>query len=243
MKTGFEKLDKIIDINKPNLILIADNIGGHFAAEFSGDIANNLVLKQEDTEHNIKVLELVSCPKEYLIKRLVINQCEVNYRNWCTYAYTDEEFMKIGKTINNLIETTRLLPNIEEIHHETIKEIKQKIIKFCNYEGIDDFGNGLIVLDLYMFTNNNKSKREIKKCAKWLRNLRKITKICNAPILVTYSKYCNKDLIIKDFDKEILKNIDTAIIINDRDKFSIYSEQKVTNVQLQYLSEYRKYNN
>lgn len=243
MKTSFEKLDKIIDINKPSLILIADNISGRFAAEFSGDIANNLVLKQDNTEHRIKVLELVSCPKEYLIKRLIINQCEVNYRNWCTYSYTDEEFIKIGKSINNLIETTKLLPNIEEIHHETIKEIKQKIIKFCNYEGIDDFGNGLIVLDLYMFTNNNKSKKEIQKCAKWLNNLRKITKICNAPILVTYSTYCNKDLIIKDIDKQILKNIDTAIIINDRDKFSIYSEQKVNNIQLQYSNKYRKYYN
>ena len=58
MKTGFEDLDKIINIEEPQLILLT---GTTFIEELSGDIANNVCLKQEG-----EVLEVVSCKKEYL---------------------------------------------------------------------------------------------------------------------------------------------------------------------------------
>ena len=44
---------------------------------FHGDIANNICLKQE-----CDVLKIVGCKKEYLIKRIFVNECNVNYRKW-----------------------------------------------------------------------------------------------------------------------------------------------------------------
>ena len=44
MKTGFEDLDEIINIEEPQLILLT---GTNFIEELSGDIANNVCLKQE----------------------------------------------------------------------------------------------------------------------------------------------------------------------------------------------------
>ena len=60
IKTGFSELDKIIDISKPQLILLT---GATLADILSGDIANNICLKQE-----CEVLEIIHTRKEYLIQ-------------------------------------------------------------------------------------------------------------------------------------------------------------------------------
>ena len=65
---------KIINLEDPQLILLT---GTHFIEELSGDIANNVCLKQE-----CEVLEVVSCKKEYLIKRMLVNEADVNYKSW-----------------------------------------------------------------------------------------------------------------------------------------------------------------
>ena len=60
MKTGFDNLDKMLDLGKLGVILLT---GINFIDILSGDIANNICLNQE-----YEVLEVVSHKKEYLIK-------------------------------------------------------------------------------------------------------------------------------------------------------------------------------
>ena len=105
IKTGFNELDKIIDISKPQLILLT---GTMFADILSGDIANNICLKQE-----CEVLEIIHTRKEYLIQRMLVNESNVNYRKWNQEnRYTDEELKRIGKSVVNLVEVTKNLPTI-----------------------------------------------------------------------------------------------------------------------------------
>ena len=79
MITEFKKLDKLINLNEPEIIAFS---GLYLVDMLTGDIANNICLHQD-----CEVLEMVSHNKEYLIKRLVINQANVNYRNWYRKAY------------------------------------------------------------------------------------------------------------------------------------------------------------
>lgn len=60
IKTGFNELDKMIDISKTQLILLT---GTMFVDILSGDIANNVCLKQE-----CEVLEIIHTRKEYLMQ-------------------------------------------------------------------------------------------------------------------------------------------------------------------------------
>ena len=83
MKTEFEELDKLINLNEPEIIAFT---GLKSVDMLTGDIANNICLHQE-----CDVLEMVSHKKEYLIKRLVINQADVNYKNWYLKAYNAEK--------------------------------------------------------------------------------------------------------------------------------------------------------
>ena len=87
---------------------------------FHGDIANNICLKQE-----CDVLEIVGCRKEYLIKRIFVNECNVNYRKWTWKTeYTKEELQQIGQKTVNLIEVMKRLPTIIEDDFETNKLAK-----------------------------------------------------------------------------------------------------------------------
>lgn len=57
MKTGFKNLDEIIDLEQTGVVLLT---GTNFIDMLSGDIANNVCLKQE-----CEVLEVVRHKKEY----------------------------------------------------------------------------------------------------------------------------------------------------------------------------------
>ena len=97
IKTGFESLDNLIDLNKAGLTVLT---GIGFTDMLSGDIANNICLEQE-----CDVLEVVSCKKEYLIKRLLINNASVNYKKWAVKdQYTKQELGQIGQKTVDLIE-------------------------------------------------------------------------------------------------------------------------------------------
>ena len=72
MKTGLKNLDKVFNIERPQLVILT---GNNFVNMLSGDIANYVCL----TEENGEVLEVVNQKKEYLIKRLFINETNVNY--------------------------------------------------------------------------------------------------------------------------------------------------------------------
>ena len=106
MKTGFDNLDKLINLRQSGVILLT----GAFAEVLSGDIANNICLKQ-----NYEVLEIVSHKKEYLIKRLLVNKCNVDYKKWTLKnEYTEKELQEIGQATVNLVEVTNRLPTIIE---------------------------------------------------------------------------------------------------------------------------------
>ena len=58
MHTGFKELDKLIDLNEPQLTALT---GSTLVDMLSGDIANNICLHQEK-----EVLEIVSQLRDYL---------------------------------------------------------------------------------------------------------------------------------------------------------------------------------
>ena len=107
MNIGFKGLDNLINIEQPQLILLT---GTPFVDMLSGDIANNVCINQK-----CEVLEIVKHKKEYLIKRLLVNNAMVDYKKWTEKdQYTKEELQQIGQSTVNLIETTRRLPTIIE---------------------------------------------------------------------------------------------------------------------------------
>lgn len=154
MKTGFEGLDKIINLEDPQLILLT---GTHFIEELSGDIANNVCLKQE-----CEVLEVVSCKKEYLIKRMLVNEADVNYKSWTLKdKYSDKELQQIGQATVNLIEVTKRLPTIieQDFNLYNLKEVVKLVSDFANHyadRGIT--ANTLVVLDIVPLNSQHKGR-------------------------------------------------------------------------------------
>ena len=126
MNTGFKNLDKIVNLEESKVILIT----GTNADILSGDIANNICLNQ-----GYEVLEVVSHKKEYLIKRLLVNQSNVDYKKWTLKdKYTDKELMQIGQATINLIETTKRLPIIIEqnMNLYNLRNITKLVSDFAN---------------------------------------------------------------------------------------------------------------
>lgn len=244
IKTGFNSLDKIINLNKPQLITLVDKLEGRRAGELSGDIANNISLEQE-----IPVLELVSCFKEYLIKRLVINQCKVDYRSWYPKHYTDEEFIKIGKTMTDLIETTKKLPYIEELGRQSIKQVKNRIINYVIENRIDENKTGLVVIDSNSFTFMEKDKIDKKIMNTWIKELQKIVKKYHVSMILTYSPDINnykKELEISDVDTSIIKYSDSIVLMNENKSnenidLKIYMNNKMEKCTIKYSRKYRKF--
>ena len=75
-------MDNLVDFSKSGVTILS---GFGFADMLSGDIANNICLRQE-----CDVLEIVSCKKEYLIKRLLVNNANVNYKKWFMGHYHED---------------------------------------------------------------------------------------------------------------------------------------------------------
>ena len=153
MKTGFKDLDEIFNIAEPKLILLTGK-NNHFISMLSGDIANNICLNQEH-----KVLEIIDLHKEYLIKRIVVNNANVNYNKWTLKneyeeeKYTNKELEQIGLAMMNLIETTKELPTIIERKDIgfNLKKIKKFILNYANWYADRDEIETLVVLDISPF--------------------------------------------------------------------------------------------
>ena len=126
MNIGLKNLDKIVNLKESEVILLT----GINVDVLSGDIANNICLNQE-----YEVLEVVSHKKEYLIKRLLVNQSNVDYKKWTLKdKYTDKELMQIGQATINLIETTKRLPIIIEqnMNLYNLRNITKLVSDFAN---------------------------------------------------------------------------------------------------------------
>ena len=203
MITEFKKLDKLINLNEPEIIAFS---GLYLVDMLTGDIANNICLHQD-----CEVLEMVSHNKEYLIKRLVINQANVNYRNWYRKAYNEKELKQIALSNIGLFETTTRLPNIVEVNLMNLKDIKRYIENYANHYADRDKIDTLIVLDIfplndeYILKNSERDKRYTREGVKLIKSISKICKKLRCPIIFVYFndisniiKYIDKYIIMKE---------------------------------------------
>lgn len=249
LKTGFKGLDEIIDIERPQLILLT---GTHFIEELSGDIANNICLKQE-----CEVLEIISCRKEYLIQRMFVNEANVNYRKWYhKNQYTEEEVKRIGKSTLNLIDTLKRLPTIieQDINLYDLRKVSKFVSDYANCYADSEEVKALIVLDIFPLSSERKkkkgkdSKRYRKESLKLIRKLKKISITLRCPIIfidnIDITEKCNKkaqkykyltkkeidniEKINKYVDTFIIENVDETINVEHTDVFNVdvYDQNK-----------------
>lgn len=238
MKTEFEELDKLINLNEPEIIAFT---GLSLIDMLSGDIANNICLHQE-----CEVLEMVSHKKEYLIKRLVINQADVNYKNWYTKAYNYEELKQIAQSTIDLFETTTRLPTIVETKIMDVKDIIHYVENYANWYADRDKIETLIVLDIfplndgYMLKESKRYIRYKKDCIKIVKSVSKICKRLRCPLIFVYLgeinniiKYIDKYVIMKEKEAE---NGTMSLEIHNKDN-------RIGTCDLKYDSTRRKFEN
>lgn len=245
MVTGFKELDKLINLNKPELILLS---GRHFIDMLSGDIANNIMLKQDDEKYIHNVLEVVDSKKEYLIKRIFVNESNVNYKKWTLKnQYTAEELKQIGQATVNLIEVTKRLPTIieqEDIYMYDLKKLTKYIREYANHYADREPIYTLIILDVLPLNRNDfrkiktkNIKRNIRrkmdnvrkeiKTIKFVKKVYKISHELNCPVIIVYGidndKVWNREkgkynFITKEdlfYINKINKFIDKFVILNN----------------------------
>lgn len=258
MQTGFKNLDNMINLEKSKVILLT---GTNFADILSGDIANNVCLKQ-----NCKVLKVVSHKKEYLIKRLLVNECNVDYKKWTLKdQYTKQELEHIGQATVNLIEVTKRLPTIIEqgMNLFNPKKVTKLVLNFANIYADKETVQSSVVLDIYPLSGEYMDKKiHLKSIIKLFKDMNQISKKLNAPIIVVYNidvekkynaetyqpNYIEKQDI--EYVNKINKYIDKTIIVNlDKQQEDIYNldvydtNSKITTAKLKYDFKYRKFIN
>ena len=207
---------------------------GNKADILSGDIANNVCLKQK-----YEVLEVVSHKKEYLIKRLLVNECNVDYKKWTLKdKYTDKELRQIGQAAVNLIEVTNRLPTIIEqgMNLFNLKKITKIVSDFANVYADRETVQSLVVLDIYPLNAQYiDKKRYLKAIIKLFKDMDNISKKLNIPIIVVYNmsvekKYnaetCQLNYLEKqdiEYINKISKYVDKTIIVNlDKQQEDMY---------------------
>lgn len=238
MKTGFEELDKLINLNEPEIIAFT---GLNIVDMLSGDIANNICLHQE-----CDVLEMVSHKKEYLIKRLVINQADVNYKNWYTKAYDDKELKQIAYSTIDLFETTTRLPTIVETKVMDTKDIIHYIENYANWYADRDEIRTLVILDFfplndrYMLENSKRDKRYKRESVKLIKSLSKICKRLRCPLIFVYFRDIN----------EIINYIDKYVVMKEKKEqngimsLEVHTKDKqLGTCELKYDSKHRRFEN
>lgn len=257
IKTGFKSLDNLIDLNKAGLTILT---GISFADILSGDIANNICLQQE-----CDVLEVVNPKKEYLIKRLLVNNANVNYKRWTIKdQYTKQELQQIGQATVDLIETTRRLPTIVEQDLELykLKNIARLVDEWANhYADCEDISTAVILdispLNKEMKINDNEEKRYAKESTQLIRKLHRISKKLNCPIIIVvgiqlmkkYNKQSCNYLIPKDIDNlnKINRFVDNYLLLNYTGgnrifNLDIYNNKvKIGNCKLKYNYDIRRF--
>lgn len=258
MKTGFSELDNIIDISKKQVIVIA----GTNADILSGDIANNVCLKQKK-----EVLEIVRCKKEYLIKRLLINESNVDYKKWSNKdKYTPQELQHIGQTTVNLIEVTKRLPTIieQDMYLYDLKNVTRLVWEWANDYADRTINETLVVLDISPLNSQQIRKRRCKNriARKFVKDIQKISKKLNTTIVLVcavdiekkYNQTTHQPNYIKKQDIEyvnsINKYIDKFIVLNvDKNSKATYlfdvdiynQDNKINNCKLTYDYKIRKF--
>ena len=256
MKTGFDNLDKMIDLGKSGVILLT---GIHFIDILSGDIANNICLNQ-----GYEVLEVVSHKKEYLIKRLLINESNIDYKKWTLKdKYTDKELQQIGQATINLIEVTKRLPTIIEqnMNLYNLKNITKLVSDFANRYADRETAESLAILDVFPLNAGHIDRRKYRKnIVKIFKDMNKISKKLNIPIIIVYDIDIKKKYTIEtyqaqyitkqdiEFIDNINKYINKTIIVNlektkeDTYNLDVYdTNNKIGTTQIKYDYKYRRF--
>lgn len=255
MNTGFKNLDKIVNLEESKVILIT----GTNADILSGDIANNICLNQ-----GYEVLEVVSHKKEYLIKKLLVNQSNVDYKKWTLKdKYTDKELMQIGQATINLIETTQRLPIIIEqnMNLYNLRNITKLVSDFANRYADRETVETLAILDVFPLNAGHIDRGKYRKdIVRIFKGMNKISKKLNISIIIVYDidikkKYnveTNQVQYITKQDIEFIDNInkfvDKTMIVNlDKTKEDIYNldvydtNSKIGTTQIKYDCKYRRF--
>ena len=254
IKTGFKSLDNLIDLNKAGVTVLT---GIGFANMLSGDIANNICLGQE-----YDVLEVVSPKKEYLIKRLFVNNAGVNYKKWAVKdQYTKQELQQIGQATVDLIEVTKRLPTIieQELDLYNLGNVAKLVDKWANcYADSEDIMT-LVVLDLFPLNKEMKCKEEkryTRESVKLIKRLNQISQKLNCPIIIVAGidlkkQYNNKFkcLTPKELDNidKINKYVNNYIVLNYTNENGIFNldiynnKEKTGTCKLRYNYDIRKF--
>ena len=256
MKTGFDNLDKMIDLGKSGVILLT---GIHFIDILSGDIANNICLNQ-----GYEVLEVVSHKKEYLIKRLLINESNIDYKKWTLKdKYTDKELQQIGQATINLIEVTKRLPTIIEqnMNLYNLKNITKLVSDFANRYADRETAESLAILDVFPLNAGHIDRRKYRKnIVKIFKDMNKISKKLNIPIIIVYDIDIKKKYTIETYQAQYItkqdiecidninKYINKTIIVNlektkeDTYNLDVYdTNNKIGTTQIKYDFKYRRF--
>lgn len=240
MNTGFKNLDKIVNLGKAEIILIT----GTNADILSGDIANSICLKQE-----YEVLEVASHKKEYLIKRLLVNQSNVDYRKWTLKDnYTDKELQQIGQATINLIEVTKRLPTIIEqnMNLYDFKNITKLVSDFANRYADRETVSALVVLDIFplnaQYIDRVKYRKDVIRIFK---DMNKISKKLNIPIIIVYDIDIKKKYNSETYQAQYIMKQDIKFIDNINkyiDKYIILNQVRNTENEYAHIFNVDIYN-
>lgn len=137
MNSGFEDLDKVIDLDKPKLINVAAR-HGIGTTTFTLSIASNTSLKQ-----NIPTLLFnLELSKETIYNRIVASESLIEYKTVLEKIQSDENWEKLINTYSQLIDKHLFIddtPNLKIDYIEekcrrmkTEKNIKLVIIDYIN---------------------------------------------------------------------------------------------------------------
>lgn len=240
MNTGFKNLDKIVNLGKAEIILIT----GTNADILSGDIANNICLNQ-----GYEVLEVVSHKKEYLIKRLLVNQSNVDYKKWTLKdKYTDKELMQIGQATINLIETTQRLPIIIEqnMNLYDFKNITKLVSDFANRYADKETVEDLAILDVFPLNAGHIDRRKYRKnIVKIFKDMNKISKKLNIPIIIVYDIDIKKKYNSETYQAQYIMKQDIKFIDNINkyiDKYIILNQVRNTENEYAHIFNVDIYN-
>jgi replicative DNA helicase len=213
MKTGYKKLDELININKPKLVLLGSrpSMG---KTTLALNIATNIALR-ENMPVAIFNLEL---SKEQMINRILCSEAMVDCNKVSAGNLEDTDWEKISKTTRLLLETRIYIDDTPGI---SVMEIKEKCRKLKSEKNI-----GLIIIDYLQLIQYDKTKllsrdNEIKNI---MQELKEISQELKITILVTSQlsrkpEYRNEHRpILTDLRTNIVEIAD-AIIFLYRDEY------------------------
>lgn len=241
MKKGLTELEKMLNIETPQLILLS---GSQLIEELSGDIAKKICFKKQDNK-DYNVLEIIKCQKEYVIQRMIINEANVPYRNWyCKEKYTDKELQKIGQAVINLVNAPKNTPTIIEQNIELydLKKVS-KLIKNYAHEYTDSTNSiTVIVVDIFQINDTYRNiiyikKRSLEKYLEYIKDRRKTLKLIKDLKKISHKLRCtiiflyNIDFIKKHNKEKNTMNYLTKEHIDNIEKINKYVDKFIiTNI-------------